>query len=213
MFVHGDDFIVLGTREQVLWFRTGVAKIWDVKERGALGYEVNEIQILGRLARRHTGGDSLEADPKHTNILIDRAGLTAGSKGVSTPGEKSAYTGEEEPLKDGERSEYRSRCMRGSYLALDRPDLIYAVKETSRRMAEPCDSDSGKLQRIARFLLKRQRLIQEFPRQKLPKYLLVECDSDHAGCPRTRKPTTARGAYDCYAKRVAIDTRLEFCRS
>ena len=33
VLVHGDDFIVLGTREQVLWLRSEIAKIWDVKMR------------------------------------------------------------------------------------------------------------------------------------------------------------------------------------
>ena len=53
--------------------------------------------------------------------------------------------------------------MRGSYLSLDRPDLLYAVKETSRVMQNPHLNDVGKLDRIAKFLLKHQRVVQDFP--------------------------------------------------
>eukprot|EP00973_Karenia_brevis_P085995 11926820-Karenia_brevis.AAC.1 len=43
---------------------------------------------------------------------------------------------------------------------------------------------------MARYLLKRLRLVQRFERQRMPRHLLVECDSDHAGCKVTRKSTS-----------------------
>ena len=87
--VHGDDFVILASRKEVLWLRKSLGAVWDVKERGSLGYEVEEIQILGRWTRRHSKGYSLEADPKHADILIHNAGLDQAAKGVTTPGEKS----------------------------------------------------------------------------------------------------------------------------
>ena len=93
-------------------------------------------------------------------------------------------------MEEEEVKPYRSRCMRGSYLSLDRPDLLYAVKETSRTMQNPQICDVGKLDRIAKFLVKHRKVVQKFPWQDLPSELLVECDSDHAGCQRTRKSTT-----------------------
>ena len=83
VLVHGDDFVILSSRSDSLWLRRELGQVWDVKERGALGYEVEEIQILGRWVRRHSGGYSLEADPKHADILIHDAGLNQAAKGVA----------------------------------------------------------------------------------------------------------------------------------
>ena len=191
VLVHGDDFVVLGSRKDILWFRKALFQKWDVKERGCLGYETKRLQILGRWISRGRDGYEFEADPKHAKILIQCASFKANTKGVSTPGEKGAYTGDEEvKLEGGNIKDYRSRCMRGSYLALDRPDLMYSVKESSRKMSNPCEADVGKLDRIARYLIKQPRVVQKFPWQCLPEILKIECDSDHAGCSVTRKSTT-----------------------
>eukprot|EP00971_Amphidinium_carterae_P195491 3879488-Amphidinium_carterae.1 len=77
--------------------------------------------------------------------------------------------------------------MRLQYLALDRPDLQYACKERVRFMKEPTMADMQALKRIGRYLLKRPRMVQVFPRQKEEVELHVVCDTDHAGCLLTRK--------------------------
>jgi len=44
--------------------------------------------------------------------------------------------------------------------------------------------------RIARYLKEKPRIVQRFKFQALPTVLTVECDSDFAGCQRTRKSTS-----------------------
>ena len=41
---------------------------------------------------------------------------------------------------------------RANYLAADRPDIQYSVKEICRRMAKPVESDWKKLIRLARYI-------------------------------------------------------------
>ena len=108
-------------------------------------------------------------------------------------------------------TEFRSRCMRGGYLSQDRPDLMFAVKDSSRRMASPQQADLGKLTRIARYLWRYPRLAQRFSWQRLPKVLTVECDSDFAGCTRTRKSTSGYVALlgkHCIASRSVTQSVL-----
>ena len=77
--------------------------------------------------------------------------------------------------------------MRAAYLSLDRPDIAYAVKELARGMSQPTNRDMKALRRLGRFLVREPRVIQSFPWQRIPDTLTAECDSDFAGCGRTRK--------------------------
>ena len=149
--VHGDDFVSLSSPQNCRWLRKVLKSEWDIKERGLLGEDVTDIRILGRILSRTEKGYTLEADPRHAEILIASEGLTDKSNGVVTPGIK-ADAGDEtsKPLDQDSASAYRSKCMRAAYMALDRPDLQYAVKEAARAMAKPTEADLGMVRRIAR---------------------------------------------------------------
>ena len=193
VFVHGDDFVSLGKLVECRWLRTELSRQWELKERGALGVEEREMRILGRILGVHKWGYSLEADPRHAEILCSGAGLSSSSKGVTTPGVKTEA--DERPLTDEKATEFRSACMRAAYLSLDRPEILYAVKDMSRRFAAPTAGDLVKLQRLARYLKRFPRLVQKFVWQTVPRYLDIECDSDFAGCSRTRKSTSGFAAF------------------
>ena len=50
--VHGDDFTVLGTEEDLDWFRREISKAYEVKFRGRIGPGCNDqksIRILNRV--------------------------------------------------------------------------------------------------------------------------------------------------------------------
>ena len=66
---------------------------------------------------------------------------------------------------------------------LDRPELLHAVKETSRGTAAPTQGDWSRFRRTARFLLKQPRLTQKFQWQ-------------FAGCAR-RRSTSGSVAFLC----------------
>ena len=48
---------------------------------------------------------------------------------------------------------YQSTAARLNYLALDRPDIGFGVKELMRRMARPTEQDLQALKRVVRYLL------------------------------------------------------------
>ena len=85
---------------------------------------------------------------------------------------------------------YQSLSARLNYLALDRPDIQYSVKELMRKMSCPNTKDMKSLKRVARYLLGAPRLIQEFAWHRRSKELKVYTDSDFAGCQATRKSTS-----------------------
>ena len=76
-----------------------------------------------------------------------------------------------------------------NFIALDRPELLYAVKELMRKMSCATIQDECALKRVVRFLRTMPRLVAKFPWKDLAKHIEVFADSDYAGCPTTRRPT------------------------
>jgi hypothetical protein len=85
---------------------------------------------------------------------------------------------------------YQSLSARLNYLALDRADIQYSVKELMRKMSKPNIEDVKSLKRVARYLLGAPRLCQIFSWQRMPREIKVYVDSDFAGCQVTRKSTS-----------------------
>ena len=89
-----------------------------------------------------------------------------------------------------EATKYRAVVARANFLAADRVDIQFAVKEATRCMAKPRDCDWQRLKRIGRYLLGNPRVILQFESQFQPSSITVYSDSDFAGCKRTRKSTS-----------------------
>ena len=139
--VHGGDFTVLSDRAGIDFVHAAMKKKYIVKLRGVLGPERGddkEIRILNRVLRYTESGLELEADQRHAEILVRDIGVM-GSKGVNTPGVKERG---ESPLKSQalrleDARVFRMLVARGNYLAQDRPDIQFSVKELSRAMSSP----------------------------------------------------------------------------
>ena len=58
-----------------------------------------------------------------------------------------------EPLEESEATRYRAIAARANYLAADRPDIMYSVKEICRGMANPTRAHWHKLKRFGRYLV------------------------------------------------------------
>ena len=155
---------------------------------------VQERSVLNRIVRWDKYGIEYEADPRHSEIIIGELGLK-GSKAVVAPGVKVAINPDDpgEPLSTAESSRFRSLVARANYLAQDRVDIQYAVKELTRRMSCPDTHDMIALKRLGRYLVGCPRVVTKYPTQNLPK--LIECwvDTDWAGCVRTRRSTSGGG--------------------
>ncbi len=93
-------------------------------------------------------------------------------------------------LSSSEASRYRALAARANYLALDRPDVQFAVKEIARRMAKPCEADWILLKRLARYLVGAPRAVLHFEWQSMPKGFDTYVDGDWAGCKKTCRSTS-----------------------
>ena len=195
--VHGDDFTILGTGWDIQWVRNLLAAKYELKMRGVMGSPLNpgctkEIVVLNRIVRWGGDGIEYEADPRHAEIIISELGLK-GSKAVATPGVKCSTLDTAEPLAGREASQYRSLVARANYLAQDRMDIQYSVKELTRRMSCPDSEDWVALKRLGRYLVGKPRIVLRFNNQNLQRYIDCWVDTDWAGCTRTRRSTSGGG--------------------
>jgi hypothetical protein len=70
--VHGDDFTVLGFKDDLDWFRGEIQKKFEVKLRGRLGPEEGyekSVSILNRVVEWGEDGITYEADQRHAEII------------------------------------------------------------------------------------------------------------------------------------------------
>jgi hypothetical protein len=137
--VHGDDFVCVGSDEDLEWARQEMDRRFLVKVIGKLGgdrEDLQELRVLNRVLTWTASGFRMEADPRHQEILT--AQLEEGVKSLSTPGvkERESDEPEEELDEEGVRA-FRFGAARANYLALDRPDIAFATKELCRRMSSP----------------------------------------------------------------------------
>ena len=201
-FVHGDDYVGLGSRKDVDWYLSRVSQRFIIKERGVLGPGgVNEMRILNRVITYRPAGDgqpemvTYEADQRHADLLVRAYGLGDSSNAKVVPWDKPSYQNKHPlngPVLGKDRlKEFRSACMRCLFLALDRPDIQFAAKEVSRAMSAPTVNADETLKGIARYLLGRPRMVWKYPRQAWQGAIYGMTDSNWAACPTTRKSTSS----------------------
>ena len=136
--------------------------------------------------------DSIDAARKSTKD--DRWDIEAESE-VAVEGDEF-----EEELDAAGARLYRGVAARLNYIAPDRPDIAYAVKEAARNMSSPKVSDLRRLRKIGRYLLGCPRLVSEFKYQAMPSTITTFTDSDWAGCARSAKSTS--GGAVCIGEHV-----------
>ena len=147
---------------------------------------------LSRIIRITSDGWEYEPDQRHADMIIEAMGLQ-NSKGVSTPAEEEKAWEEEqnnEELQTEKITTFRRIAARANYLAADRPDIMYSVKEKCRQMVKPTVKGWRQLKRLARYLKTHPRTILEYPWQSREKEIEGFSDSDWAGCKRSGKSTS-----------------------
>ena len=148
------------------------------KGKGANGPGSNDLgsshQVLSStctdLGTTHEGEDCAKVDVEETQVEHEEGA------GV--------------PLEGTEFKCYQQQAARANYLCLDRPDIGFATKELMRRMSAPTDVDFAALKKLGRYLLGKPRVVSTFRYGESSNELIVEGDSDHAGCLKTRKSTS-----------------------
>ena len=170
---------------------------------------VTIARILNRIITWTEHGLEYEPDQRHAEILIKEFGVT---KAVATPGLKDECKKASDPTEYNEENgqcdnfkksndeaqllnktdakRFRGCAARANYLAQDRPDIQFSVKEITRSMANPRDADWCLLKRLARYLLGAPRAVHKFHWQYVPKNVEGYVDSDWAGCLPTGRSTS-----------------------
>ena len=153
------------------------------------------MKILNKIVRWTPSGLELEADPRHAELVIGELGLEPATVS-KVPGVKPSRDGEhaamsmDDELGREDARRYRAVAARLNYLAPDRVDIGYSVKEAARSMAKPLVGDWDKLKRIGRYLLGKPRLISKFAWQSETEMVTAYSDSDWAGDKSTCKSTS-----------------------
>ena len=191
--IHGDDYVSVASKEQLVWLKKELEGTFEIKT-DLIGHNVKdpdikgEGKILNRIIKADNDGWKLEADPRHAELLIEEMKI---EKELATPGidEKD----EDEPeskLNDQWASRYRSLVARANYLATDRPDIGFSVKELCKSMSSPTNSSWDKLIRVVKYLKRCPRLVISYDWQDEDAELQVYSDANWAGCRKTRKSTS-----------------------
>ena len=216
--VHGDDFLAAGEESALKQFKEQLAKEWKIKHThiGEAEHLGKHMRVLNRIVRIHPRrGITIEPDPRHAEILIRDLDGDSGRL-VTTPMTKdgikesvesitedvyekarngkikggSNRTSDCDELDDAQITRYRALVARANYLAVDRGDIAFCVKELARCMSSPSRQDWERLRRLARYLRHRPRCVLWYAYQGTTNEATCFTDSDWAGCKRTRRSTS-----------------------
>ena len=198
--VLGDDFTVTGPDEDLKWMEGQLRARYDIKNEflGPDAHHQQEIRVLNRYIRWAQRGLEYEPDQRHAELIIRDMGMRKAHQApipgiAATKAEERQYA-QSPQLNCKDATAFRGLAARLNYLALDRPELQFAAKETSKKMAQPREADWLKLKRVARYLVGAPTLHQVFEWQEAPTLLHTYTDSDWAGDRETRKSTSGGAA-------------------
>ena len=190
---HGDDFLAEGHDSTLdkLDAVLGEFAIKIEKRCGPTG--VASTQFLRRTIQWSYQGFYYSPNEKYVDNLIKLLGLE-DAKEVTTPASKDTgrnHPDALEPLPQEEKITFLSGSGILQYIALDRPDVMYATKEIRSKTASPDVLAMLMLKRCARYLKGVKSLLIHYDYQNSVRELLDYTDSDWAGHVLTRLSTTA----------------------
>ena len=115
---------------------------------------VGQYMFLKKNHKLDQDSRTLEITPnsKYAEEVIDELGL-GNAKAAPTPFCEGVKPGDEEELNSHDAEAYRRMVGKLLYLALDRPDIQFGVKEMARQLMTPTASGMRWLRRMARYLL------------------------------------------------------------
>ena len=170
-----------------------------------------ELRVLGRVIRYTDRGLTCEPDAQHLDMVVSALGL-CDAKGAASPGARDVSARSAENLRrlrlelskpaasdapdstdtklDPEQSrQFLSHSARLNYYAMDRVDILFAVKELMRRVSSPTSKDWMALKHLTRYLMSMPRVVARYDWGPLSTRLEVYVDANWAGCLRSRKST------------------------
>ena len=112
--VHGDDFVSAGTECDLQWLDQALKRKYAIKTTviGEATHLKKELRVLNRILRWHVGkGVTLEADPRHAQILVKELEGDQGRQ-VTTPSVRAQK--EEEETEDQKEEDIKRRRSRST---------------------------------------------------------------------------------------------------
>ena len=131
MAVHGDGFTFCGLEEDLKWIQDLMANWSEIKVRGLLGpdpEDLKEITILGRVVRWLDDGIHYQADPKHRKIMLESLGMNEGTRVFKSNGDKevSSQGEDDHPLEKDEEFNKKFREAVNKFVA-DKNEAAFEV--------------------------------------------------------------------------------------
>ena len=171
----------------VTWFFVKLQEFWVVTNRGILGPSgyhdcVQSIRVLGRLVEWTAEGITWEADPRHAGThqeIVRRDRMISSDTWSQRQAHRHRRGGP-----DRKRRQLIA-LVQVRYVRSICP--VTDLRYKARKLQQPSNLDEMGLKTLARFFGVRPRLIWLFKWQKRVTRIEAWCDTDHAGCIRTRK--------------------------
>ena len=106
IMVHGDDFMAIGTDDDLKTTKTVLGNKYKLKVEtlGSGKGDRQEVSILSKTIRSTKEGVGFEADPRHAELVIKELGLQEAKEG-KTPGSKDTNKKNSEDKKIRDSSE------------------------------------------------------------------------------------------------------------
>ena len=142
---HVDDFLCIGGKEQLCWFRDSLKERYEIKSQ-ILDEGSPSVSFLGRRIRWTMEGIEVVADTKHVDILLKEWKME-GCNPCDTPTGNDGGEGEI-LMSANEATLFRRAAARVNYLVQDRPDLNVASRLLAMKMAHPRKGDELILKNI-----------------------------------------------------------------
>ena len=125
--VHGDDYVSSCRQTDLDWMEIQLQAAYEIQTQ-KLGLDedcVSEGKVLNRIVRCSKDGWSLEADPRHAELIIEQLGVgelrSAATPGIDVIDEVDREDDVEITGSDATR--FRGVAARCNYLACDRPNI------------------------------------------------------------------------------------------
>jgi hypothetical protein len=192
LVIHVDDIIVSGDAKDVDHLFQSLSSSLILKLSAQLRSSSKDdevIEFLGRTISRQGPVFLYHGDASLVDLSLSELNMVE-CKSAPTPGVVKGED-ESEVLDDETSAAYRRHTGRLMYLAQDRLDAQFSVKQLARSMSAPTQADFTAVKRALRYLAGRRVLTYRFD-VSMADYAqpCVYVDSDWAGCRVTRRSTS-----------------------
>ncbi len=123
---------------------------------------IQRNSILNRIIRYTDECIELEADLRHAESIVKQLGLENAHELTCAAADEPNRDEDEVKLNAEYTSQYKSIVARANYLAMDRPDIQFAVKKLATSMSSPNNRNWNELKRLGRYLKGKPRVVLKY---------------------------------------------------